>query len=245
MKKGIILLAVLIAATAAMAGCGGNSNSSTQTTTAAATVATTTSGELTEAEAKAAALKDANIPEAEATFVKAVKKTEDGYTYYEIEFTTSNKKYTYKIVATNGTVKDKKVESYSGDAAGNTTSGSKITEAEAKTAALQLAELSEGDVTGLKASLTTKNGVSVYKVVFKVDDEEQEYLINASTGELYEAETENDSNEGDSDSGDTDTDSDDSDDSDYSDEDNGDTDDSDGDTDSNDSDENNNENNNE
>lgn len=212
MKKSIILLAVLIAATAAMAGCGSNSNSSTQTTTAAATVATTTSGELTEAEAKAAALKDANIPEAEATFVKAVKKTEDGYTYYEIEFTTSNKKYTYKIVATNGTVKDKKVESYSGDAAGNTTSGSKITEAQAKTAALELAELSEGDVTGLKASLTTENGVSVYKVVFKVDDEEQEYLINASTGELYEADTENngddadDGNSDDTDTDDTDTD---------------------------------------
>lgn len=212
MKKGIILLAVLIAATAAMAGCGGNSNSSTQTTTAAATVATTTSGELTEAEAKAAALKDANIPEAEATFVKAVKKTEDGYTYYEIEFTTSNKKYTYKIVATNGTVKDKKVESYSGDAAGNTTSGSKITEAEAKTAALQLAELSEGDVTGLKASLTTKNGVSVYKVVFKVDGEEQEYLINASTGELYEAETENDGDDDADDGNSDDTDTDDADD---------------------------------
>ncbi len=212
MKKGIILLAVLIAATAAMAGCGGNSNSSAQTTTAAATVATTTSGELTEAEAKAAALKDANISEAEATFVKAVKKTEDGYTYYEIEFTTSNKKYTYKIVATNGTVKDKKVESYSGDAAGNTTSGSKITEAEAKTAALQLAELSEGDVTGLKASLTTKNGVSVYKVVFKVDDEEQEYLINASTGELYEAETENDGDDDADDGNSDDTDTDDADD---------------------------------
>lgn len=241
MKKGIILLAVLIAATAAMTGCGANNNSA-QTTTAPATVAATTSGELTEAEAKAAALKDANIPEAEATFVKAVKKTEDGFTYYEIEFTTSTKKYTYKIVATNGTVKDKKVESYSGDAADGTTSGSKITEAKAKAAALEIAELSESDVTDLKAVLTTENGVSVYKVKFKTDDEEHEYLINASTGELYEAETENDSNEGDSDSGDTDTDSDDSDDSDYSDEVNGDTDDSDGDTDSN---ENNNENNNE
>lgn len=238
MKKGIILLAVLIAATAAMTGCGANNNSA-QTTTAPATVAATTSGELTEAEAKAAALKDANIPEAEATYVKAVKKTEDGFTYYEIEFTTSTKKYTYKIVATNGTVKDKKVESYSGDAADGTTSGSKITEAKAKAAALEIAELSESDVTDLKAVLTTENGVSVYKVKFKIDDEEHEYLINASTGELYEAETENDSNESDSDSGDTDTDSDDSD---YSDEDDGDTDDSDGDTDSN---ENNNENNNE
>lgn len=238
MKKGIILLAVLIAATAAMTGCGANNNSA-QTTTAPATVAATTSGELTEAEAKAAALKDANIPEAEATFVKAVKKTEDGFTYYEIEFTTSTKKYTYKIVATNGTVKDKKVESYSGDAS----SGSKITEAEAKAAALEIAELSESDVTDLKAVLTTENGVSVYKVEFKTDDEEFEYLINASTGELYEAETENDSD--DSDSDDNDSDDNDSDDGDYSDEDNGDTDDSDDDTDSNDSNENNNENNNE
>lgn len=214
MKKGIILLAVLIAATAAMTGCGANNNSA-QTTTAPATVAATTSGELTEAEAKAAALKDANIPEAEATFVKAVKKTEDGFTYYEIEFTTSTKKYTYKIVATNGTVKDKKVESYSGDAADGTTSGSKITEAKAKAAALEIAELSESDVTDLKAVLTTENGVSVYKVVFKVDDEEQEYLINASTGELYEADTENDGDDADDgNSDDTDTDDTDTDDGD-------------------------------
>lgn len=245
MKKGIILLAVIIAAAAVVTGCGAQNNSTAATTAPVATADTASKGELTEAEAKAAALKDANIPESEATFVKAVKKTEDGFTYFEIEFTTATKKYTYKILTTNGTIKDRKVESYSGGAAGDT-SGSKITEAEATAAALAIAELSESDVSGLKATLTTENGTPVYKVAFTSDGEEFEYLINASTGDLYEAESEsadndNDSdndNDGDSDDNDNDDNDSDSDDND-SDEDNDDSNDSD-----NNSDDNNNDNNN-
>ena len=242
MKKGIILLAVIIAAAAVVTGCGAQNNSTAATTAPVATADTASKGELTEAEAKAAALKDANIPESEATFVKAVKKTEDGFTYFEIEFTTATKKYTYKILTTNGTIKDRKVESYSGGAAGDT-SGSKITEAEATAAALAIAELSESDVSGLKATLTTEDGTPVYKVAFTSDGEEFEYLINASTGDLYEAESESADNDNDSDNdndGDSDDNDDDSDDND-SDEDNDDSNDSDND---NNSDDNNNDNNN-
>lgn len=238
MKKGIILLAVIMAATAVVTGCGAKNNATVATTAPVATADTASKGELTEAEAKAAALKDANIPESEATFVKAVKKTEDGFTYFEIEFTTATKKYTYKILTTNGTIKDRKVESYSGDAASST--GAKITEAEATAAALAIAELNESDVSGLKATLTTENGVAVYKVVFTSDGEEFEYLINASNGELYEAETESDSDSGNDNDSDSDEGNDDSDDGD-SDEDSDDSDaDSDSDDGDNDSDDNNN-----
>lgn len=241
MKKGIILLAVIIAAAAVVTGCGAQNNSTAATTAPVATADTASKGELTEAEAKAAALKDANIPESEATFVKAVKKTEDGFTYFEIEFTTATKKYTYKILTTNGTIKDRKVESYSGGAAGDT-SGSKITEAEATAAALAIAELSESDVSGLKATLTTEDGTPVYKVEFTSDGEEFKYLINASTGDLYEAESESADNDNDSDNdndGDSDDNDNDNDNDNDSDEDNDDSNDSD-----NNSDDNNNDNNN-
>ena len=213
MKKGIILLAVIIAAAAVVTGCGAKNDTTSATAAPIATADSTSKGELTEAEAKATALKDANIPESEATFVKAVKKTEDGFTYFEIEFTTATKKYTYKVLTTNGTIRERKVESYSPEEAANA-SGSKITEAQATAAALAIAELSEGDVNGLKATLTTENGTSVYKVVFNSDGTEYEYLINASTGELYEAESESDNGNTDNDSDDNDSDEDNDDDTD-------------------------------
>jgi len=235
MKKGIILLAVIIAAAAVVTGCGAKNDTTSATAAPIATADSTSKGELTEAEAKATALKDANIPESEATFVKAVKKTEDGFTYFEIEFTTATKKYTYKVLTTNGAIRERKVESYSPEEAANA-SGSKITEAEATAAALAIAELSEGDVNGLKATLTTENGTSVYKVVFNSDGTEYEYLINASTGQLYEAESESD--DGNNDSDDNDSDDNDSDDNDSDEDYDDDTDDN------NDSDDDNNNNNN-
>lgn len=125
MKKGIIFLAI-VAATL-LGGCQSGQQSDAQDTTAApiptpavtqvapATEKTTEKllselKPITEATAKATALADAGLKEADVTFTKCKQDLHDGFQVYEIEFVSGNTEYDYTIDLFTGSIMEKEQE---------------------------------------------------------------------------------------------------------------------------------------
>ncbi len=77
-------------------------------------------------------------------------------------------------------------ESIVGDVTGNsnTASKAKITEAEAKAAALKHAGIDEANITGFDIDLDRDDGVLKYEIDFYSNGVEYDYDINAQTGEI-------------------------------------------------------------
>ena len=146
--------------------------------------------------AVAIALSHANVQQSEAIIKKVEKESDNGVTYYEIEFIDSGFEYEYKINAATGAIikADKERDD---DAPATQTGTSKqstdlIGEAKAKEIALRHAGFSAGAVKKLKCELDREKGKLVYEVEFKVDNMEYEYTIDAETGSIVSVEKEND-----------------------------------------------------
>lgn len=195
MKKYFMILAVFLLFTAILCGC---SNNTTQKSTESSTAqgfstaakqpkTNAASEELTEADAKAIALKDANISESDASFIKCELETDDGITYYDIEFTAANQKYDYDIIKATGAIREKSIEPISGG-----DSSDEISIDKARSIALSDAGFKESDVTFTKSELDTDNntGIKSYEIDFINGDTKYEYTINAETGAIIEKEAE-------------------------------------------------------
>lgn len=144
---------------------------------------------LTEAEAKAAALKHAGVKEKDVTGLRVKYEVDDGVAQYDVDFRYGDYEYDYEIHAKTG-----KVISYDKDydpvevQTGGT--AAKVTADEAKAIALKHAGLKEADVTGLRAEYDVDDGVDQYDVEFRQGRYEYSYEINAETGKILQSEKE-------------------------------------------------------
>ena len=132
--------------------------------------------------AKQAALADAGITEAEATFQKAQFDFDDGIAVYDIEFFTSTHEYEYEINAVNGSIHSREIEMISG---GSAPSEDYIGVEAAKQAALADAGLTEAEVAFKKAQFDFDDGLAVYDIEFFTSTHEYDYEINAVTGSVH------------------------------------------------------------
>ena len=146
--------------------------------------------------AVAIALSHANVPQNEAVIRKIEKESDNGVTYYEIEFIDSAFEYEYKVNAATGAIikADKERDD---DAPGTHSeapehSAELIGEAKAKEIALRHAGFSAGAVKKLKCELDREKGKLVYEVEFEANGIEYEYTVDAETGEIVKIEKEDD-----------------------------------------------------
>jgi len=158
--------------------------------------------ELTAEEAQAIALEHAELSAEQVTGLRAKKDRENGVLVWEVEFRQGDWEFDYDINAETGAIV-KWEKDY--DPPRNSTPGSNptptepqptepqptdappaaprlLTAEEAKAIALEHAELSADQVTGLKAKKDRENGVLVWEVEFRQGDWEFDYDINAETG---------------------------------------------------------------
>lgn len=142
-----------------------------------------------DAKAKAIALENAGITEAQATFIKSHLDYDDGHVIYDVEFYSGDIEFDYEIDAVSGSIVeyDKDIEYYtvpSSVSAGSRTDY--IGEEQAKSIALENAELAVEQVTFIKAHLDYNDGRIVYDVEFFSDITEYDYEIDAVSGEIIE-----------------------------------------------------------
>lgn len=141
-------------------------------------------------EAKAAALRDADLSESDVTFKKTELDLDHGTQVYDIEFYTSDTEYDYKINASDGTVLEKSLEQFQvqanqTDSTANEPS-SYIGIDSAKTIALNHANLNESDVQFAKAKLENDDGKVEYEIEFYFGKTEYDYTIDAVSGNIIE-----------------------------------------------------------
>lgn len=142
---------------------------------------------ITVRQAKAAALKDAGVSAADATFTKAALDTDDGVAVYDVEFYTLYAEYDYEIDALTGAVRsqDKETQNRRLDTTDATKKKCIAVDA-AKSIALKHADISANNVFFTKAKLENDDGRFEYEIEFYCDNNEYEYAIDALTGEIIE-----------------------------------------------------------
>lgn len=154
---------------------------------------------ITKAEAKAVALGDTGLSEAEASALRTRLEFDDGRFQYEVDFYSNGTEYEYLIQAKDGEIIARDID---GDGnsnhdvqnlpqnTGNQFAADKNSSMqsqenspdEAKAAALKDAGLSESDVTFKKTELDHSHGTQVYDIEFYTSDTEYDYEIDASNG---------------------------------------------------------------
>ena len=134
---------------------------------------------LSENAAREAALADAGVAAADATFIKTALDREDGQMVYEVEFFTSDGEYSYELNAVTGAVlkKENTIQNFSSGS-----NGGYITAEQAWAAALAHAGYDAGDAVLLKTERDHDDGVVLYEVEFVAGGREYEYDIDAVTG---------------------------------------------------------------
>lgn len=149
---------------------------------------------LSEDEAKAAALADANLTEEEVTFVKVKLDSGDQVQVYDVEFYTAEAEYDYEISAVDGAVVEKDISAFRGDADQNSNNANAsdkyIGVDSAKQIAVEHAGLSESDVVFSKAKLENDDGRTEYEISFYSGNTEYEYSIDAASGKILEYDVE-------------------------------------------------------
>lgn len=158
------------------------------TTASTVSETTTASANILLEEAKAIAFEHSGISKNDAVITSAHKDTDDGITYYEIEFKTSSYEYEYEIDL-NGKIisydRDKLSTKHSTTTTTASSSNAKYIGVDrAKEIALSNAGLSAKNVVFTKAKYERDDGVSQYEIEFETSTTEYEYEINAITGKI-------------------------------------------------------------
>ena len=142
--------------------------------------------------AKAIALADAGLTEAEVTFTKEKLDWDNGLAVYDIEFYTADREYEYEINAATGAIMERNGEAFQNP--GNYSGGtdSLIGEDKAKETAAAHAGFSTAEVFFTKVKLEEEYGRMEYEIEFYKDRVEYEVTIDAVSGTVLEYESEYD-----------------------------------------------------
>lgn len=164
--------------------------------------------EISEQEAKNAAFAHAGISEEDVLSLHVSKSVENGTPVYEIGFKTADKSYDYDIVRSSGEVLQSsyhqvsqqavddasQTESSLNSSAGNANNSSQaeqsssaasaITKDQAKSIALQDANVSESDAQFIWVKEDRDDGRAIYEVEFYANGTEYDYEIEQSTGRI-------------------------------------------------------------
>lgn len=220
MKRKIVGLLLVLGTSLALAGCAQATTSTENMQQAApATEATQTtestakSSGITEDAAKAIALSDAGVKEADVTFTKVARTKDDGYDKYEIEFYDSQTEYDYDIDPVSGDILAYSRETT--EEAGETTdtdssaaakseaqtttssqqsaatSGTAVTDQQALSIALSAAGVAQADASSSRANLEYDDdyGKQIYDVEFHVGSTEYSYDIDPETGAILSSDS--------------------------------------------------------
>ena len=162
----------------------GPSGTGTTTPSNPGSSGTGSSGGLISAEeAQAKALAHAGLTSSQVTFVRSHLEWDDGRQVYDVEFYTKDyQEYDYEIDARTGAVLsfDQDAEFYQPQ----TSTGSYIGKARAKSIALNAAGLSESQVSHIRCYLDRDDGRWEYSVEFWSGTMEYEYEIDAYSGAI-------------------------------------------------------------
>ncbi len=150
---------------------------------------------VTEAEAKATALKHAGVNESDIYTYTCKRDFENGVEVYEIDFKCAGYEYDYEIaVATGKIVKSNKevdddYRALETTKAPETTAApsTAVTEAEAKATALAHAGVKESAIYAYTCKRDFENGVEVYEIDFKCAGYEYDYEIAIATGKIVKS----------------------------------------------------------
>ena len=148
-------------------------------------------------EAKNRMLKNAGLKERDGTFLKASLNKEDAQEIYELKFKTAQKTYEYKLLAKDGTILEKDMETNAASGSepennkGNSTASQQlISKADARSRALQDAGVSAKAATFTKTKLDYENGRQVYEIEFVTATMEYDYELDAESGAVRERKSE-------------------------------------------------------
>ena len=153
---------------------------------------------ITPEEAKAIALQDAGLKEADVRDLEVELDQDDGAVHYDVDFEKGEKDYDYDIDAVTGEILlvNKPAAAASAEttqkpaSSGSSSSGSssaKLTKAEAKAIALKHAGLKESEVRELEVELDRDDGTLHYDVDFEKDGYDYDYEIDAGSGKILKS----------------------------------------------------------
>lgn len=154
---------------------------------------------ISETEAQAIALEDADLTGDDVSFTKTKLDRDDGRSQYDIEFIASadNTRYDYEIDAESGAILSADRETGrngSTTTANSTTTGQQaegeITSDEAKAIALQHAGVNQTDALYINIEYDRDDNRNEWSVDFATQDTEYDYEINAADGSVLKAEKE-------------------------------------------------------
>ena len=149
------------------------------------------SGQITEEEAKKIALENAKVAENDVTAIQVKKEIDEGISLYNVEFYAGTKEYDYEISAADGSIlsADFDVENDFNNG-GNTanTSGTRISEADAKKAVLERAKGAKEE--NIRMNLEVDDGMQVYEGSVVSGETKYEFEMNAENGEFISWEQE-------------------------------------------------------
>lgn len=162
---------------------------------------------ITKAEAKAVALRDTGLSEAEASALYARLEFDDGRFQYEVDFYSNGTEYEYLIQAKDGEIIARDIDGSQPDTDRNSTATSQensLDEANpvvnaannsgnnyigvdlAKEIALNHANLNESDVRFAKEEFENDDGRTEYEIEFYSGQTEYDYTIDAVSGNIIE-----------------------------------------------------------
>lgn len=147
---------------------------------------------ITREEAKAAALKHANVKEADVRDLEIELDKERGVLHYDVSFEVGAKDYAYEINAYAAKVLFSEVEDDAKTEKPKTQTTTLKTKAEAKAIALKHAKVNEADARDLEIELEEEKGVKYYEITFESAGYDYEYIIDGQSGEILHQEKERD-----------------------------------------------------
>ncbi len=147
---------------------------------------------ITEEQAKAIALENAGLAEADTQYLHVRLDYDDGVAEYDVEFVSGADEYDYDIDAVTGEICSMERDTEDHLTAGQASSGEYIGEDAAQARALEHVGLAQQDVSFVHTKLEQDDGRWKYEVGFCKGSTEYDYDIDAVTGEVlscdYDAE---------------------------------------------------------
>ena len=134
-------------------------------------------------DAKAIALEDAKVLEADAFFTKLNLDDDDRREEYEVEFIAGGREYEYEIDVSSGIILESSVERVEGrEARADYTQFLTVEQAGEK--ALAEMNLAAADVKMVKMEFDFDDGRAEHEIEFAVNGESHRYKLDAKTGEI-------------------------------------------------------------